>query len=230
MADLARVLDRVRKLLALATSSNVFEAAEAAAQAQALIDRHRLEALLQEQVEAPITDGSEASLERARRPRVWRGVLAAGLAEANGCLAWSTARGGETELCILGREGDRAVVVALFEWLAPRIEWLSATHAPGRDRAYHDAFRVGAAGAVVERLRSPPDAPAVSPEDAALVRVNEALAARRAAVEAFAEARLGPARGRGLRLDARAYARGRARAAELSLPSREGGLQRRGGR
>lgn len=224
MADLARVLSRVRKLLALATSSNVHEAALAAAQAQALIDQHRLEALLAEEAAEPITDGSEAPLERARRPRKWRSVLASALAEANGCLAWSAERGGQTELYVLGRAEDRAVVAALYEWLGPRIEWLSATHGAGRDRAFHEAFRVGAVEAVVARLR--PAQPS-GPEAAALVPVVADLAARRAAVEAFAAERLRLGRGRGMRLDARAYARGQAAAADLALPTTGGPARRR---
>ena len=217
MSDLARVLDRVRKLLALATSPNVHEAALAAAQAQALIDRHRLDALLAEDATEPITDGADEPLERARRPRKWRSVLASALAEANDCLAWSAERGGQTELYILGRAADRAAVVVLWEGLAPRIAWLSATHAAGRDRVFHDAFRVGAVDAVVERLRASPPS-----EEPALVRAEEALAARRAAVEAFANERLGMGKGRVLRVNALAYARGRAAGAELPLPGLDG--------
>lgn len=213
MAELDRALSRVQKLLALATSSNVHEAAQAAAAAQALIDRHRLEGLLAGEAAEPVTDGADEPLERARRPRRWRAVLAAALAEANGCMAWSAERGGQTELYVLGRAEDRAAVRALWEWLAPRIEWLSATHAAGRDRAFHEAFRVGAIDAVTRRLRPP-----VEGGDPALVRLDGELLARRAAVEAFAAERLRLGRGRGLRVDAAAYARGRAAGAELPLP------------
>lgn len=222
MSDLARLLDRVRKLLALAGSPNVHEAALAAAAVQALIDRHRLAALLAEEVSEPITDGAEAPLERARRPRKWRSVLASALAEANGCLAWSAERGGETALCVLGRADDREAVRALWDWLAPRIEWLSATHGAGRDRAWHEAFRVGAVETVVARLRGQPEGDG----EPGLVRVQQELVARRAAVERYAEGRLGLRSGRGMRLDARAYARGRAAGAELDLPAEGRGASR----
>lgn len=215
MAELDRVLDRVRKLLALATSSNVHESALAAAQAQALIDRYRLESILADVTAEPITDGSEAPLERARRPRKWRLVLASALAEANGCLAWTAERGGVTEFCVLGRAADREAVASLWAWLAPRIEWLSATHAAERDRAFHEAFRIGAVEAIVERLRAPV---AVGEGDAALVRVEAELVARRAAVEAYAAERLRLGKGRGMRLDARGYARGKAAGAGMGLP------------
>lgn len=213
MAELEVVLGRVRKLLALASSSNVHEAALAASMAQDLIDRHRLDELLAGEASAPITDGADEPLEVSRRPRKWRLVLASALAEANGCLAWSQARGGETALCVLGRADDRAAVRALYEWLGVRIEWLSATHAAGRDRAFHEAFRVGAVDAVVARLR-----PALEGGDPALVRLDGELIARRQAVEAYANEHLGLGRGRGMRVNALAYARGKAAGAELPLP------------
>ena len=213
MDDLTAVLDRVRKLLALATSSNVHEAALAAAKAQSLIDQHRLEELLAGAQAEPISDGSEAPLERVRRPRKWRSVLASALAEANGCLAWSRISGGETELYILGRADDRQVVQALWDWLGLRIEWLSATHAAGRDRAFHEAFRIGAVESVVARLRPAPDA-----GDAGLVRLDGELIARRQAVEQYAAQHMRLGKGRGMRLDAVAYARGRAAGEQIPLP------------
>ena len=80
--DTQALLTRIRKLLGLATSSNVHEAAAAAAQAQLLIERHRVAHLLEPAVpdEDPLTDGAEAPLESARRPRRWKAALAAGLA------------------------------------------------------------------------------------------------------------------------------------------------------
>ena len=218
-----RLLARVRKLLALAGSPNVHEAALAAAQAQALIDRHHLAELLAEVEAEPITDGRASPLETARRPRRWRSILAAALAEANGCLAWQAEAGGQTSLYILGRERDRAVVAALFEGLAPRIEWLSATHAPGAGREVHDAFRIGAVEAIRDRLLQPRPAD----EAPGLVKVDLDRAARRAAVEAFARSHLRLGSGRALRLDGRAYAAGKAAGASLGLPSTEGGLVRR---
>lgn len=214
MAELARVLDRVRKLLALATSSNPHEAALAAARAVELIDAYRLASLLAEEVAQPITDGRDDPLERAKRPRKWRSALASALAEVNGCVAWSCLRGGETELYILGRAEDRAMVRALWDWLAPRIEWLSATHGAGRDRRWHEAFRVGAVQTIARRLRDPAAA-----DTPGLVRVQQDLVARRAAVEAYAAEHLGLGRGRGLRLDARAYAQGCAAGEGIALPT-----------
>ena len=217
------VLDRVRKLLALATSPNVHEAAAAAAAAQALIEQHRIEGLIAALADGaadPITDGREAPLERGRRLRRWKLVLAAGLADANGCVAYTAEdpSRGDTLLLLVGRTADRAAVSTIWDWLVQRLEWLSATEGPGRSRAWHEAFRIGAADVVVDRLAAVAgaEAPHIPPE--ALVRVSAAREAERAAVMAYAEQhlRLGP--GRGLRVDARGYAAGRAAGARVRLP------------
>jgi hypothetical protein len=225
--DLASTLDRVRKLLALASSPNVFEAAAAAAQAQALIERHRLEALLAAEaaeaaVEAvdPVTDGREAPLEAARKLRRWKSALAAGLAAANGCVAYTAALGREQALLIAGRAEDRAAVIELWSWLVRRIEWLSATHGGGQPREWHEAFRIGAAEAVSERLREAVAGAQVAIGAASLARIEPTRAARAAAVEGFVRDRLKLKPGRGLRVDAEALAAGRAAGATLPLRPR----------
>jgi len=219
--DTQALLTRIRKLLGLATSSNVHEAAAAAAQAQLLIERHRLAHLLEPAATDadPLTDGADAPLESARRPRRWKAALACGLAEVNGCVAYSVQRGGETELRVAGRASDRAVVASVWTWLVPRIEWLSATHGEGRNRAWHDAFRVGAADAVVERLKKA--GAALEPELAQSTRalVLQDRMSRRAQVDAFASATLRLAKGRTLRVDARGFARGQSAGADLALPT-----------
>jgi len=211
MTELQAVLLRVEKLLALATSSNVHEAAAAAARAQALIAAHRLEGLLAAKQADDVEIGEEP-IERARRPRAWRGVLASGLAEQSGCLVYGAQVGSETEVRVVGRAEDRRLVLMLFQWLAPRLEWLSATHGPSRDRAWHDAFRVGAAEQVLERLRALSE-----PEETAL---QLDFSHRSAAVAAWADRHLRLGRGRGMRLDAGGYGKGRGAAEEVVLPTR----------
>lgn len=217
MADVAAVLVRVEKLLALATSANVHEAALAAARARELIDAHRLDGLLAARAaargEGPEPVGEEV-LEVAKRPRRWRAILAGALAESQACLVYSAARGGEQELRLAGRAGDRAAVRTLFGWLAPRLEWLSASHGAGRSRAWHEAFRVGAAEVIAARLGEP--AAAANPDSTALLAGDHAL--RAAAVEAWAATNLRLGGGRGLRLDAHGYAQGQAAAATLVTP------------
>lgn len=218
MSDPA-ILDRVRKLLALAGSPNLHEAAAAAGRAQELIARHRLEAYLAaEQAIAldPISDGSDAPLEVARKIRKWKRVLAAALAEANGAMAWTQDRGKDQAICVVGTDADRAAVATLWADLVKRIEWLSATEGEGRPRDWHEAFRIGASEAIAERLAAgTQDARADLPEGA-LALVDPAEAAQRDALERFLADRFGPAKGGGIRVDPRAYEAGRKAAAKLT--------------
>ncbi len=215
------VLDRVRKLLALAGSPNVHEAAAAAAAAQTLIERHRLQALLDavaDDAANPVTDGRAAPLDTARKLRPWRVALAAGLARANGGVAYTAAVGDREVLLVAGRAPDRAAVAALFEALAKRIEWLSATHGAGRPRSWHEAFRVGAAETVVARLAAGSGEATAGFDDATQAQLAPARAAHDVAVEDFVSARLQLRPGRGLCVDARGFARGRVEGAGMVLP------------
>ncbi|MFO0560939.1 MAG: DUF2786 domain-containing protein [Polyangiales bacterium] len=211
-----RALDRVRKLLALATSPNAHEAASAAAHAQALIDRHRLRAILDEETAAhagddPITDARDQPLELARKIRPWKVLLAVTLAEHNGCVAYTLEGEEGQSLVLVGRAADREAVTTLWAWLVRKIEWLSATHGAGRSRRWHDDFRVGAVDALAKRLATPvrdaqdDEAPL---DSSALARVDMALEARAEALRSFVEGRLRLSEGRAIRVDPRAYKKG----------------------
>ena len=221
------LLSRVRKLLALAESPNVHEAAAAAAAAQALIAKHRLAELLAADVQDPITDGREAPLETARRLRKWKGALAGGLARVNGCVAYTAdyphsthaheTHAHETQLLLVGRAADRDAVAEIWKWLVQRLELLSATYGAGKSRAWHEAFRIGAAEVAVSRLAAThQDEQATLPVEA-LVRVERALADRSAAVDAYAAKSMRLKAGRALRVDAQGLARGRVAGATAPL-------------
>lgn len=221
-----QALDRVRKLLALATSPNVHEAASAAAQAQALIARHRLEDLLAAEGSVahdpdPIVDARDTPLDVARRQRPWKVALAAALAEANGCLVYTLETADGEALVLVGRGRDRAAVGALWPWLVKQIEWLSATQGMGRARRWHEAFRVGAVDAIAARLRatvSDAREAAEGAEGPGLAVVARVLEAERAALERYASEHLRLRPGRGLRVDAAAWRRGHAAGGTVKLP------------
>lgn len=212
------ILDRVHKLLALATSPNVHEAAAAAARAQALIDAHRLHDLLAgDPDDDPITDGAEAPLEVARKLRKWRIALASELAALHGCVAYTASTDDGEAIRLAGRADDREAVRALWGWLVDRIQWLSATEGAGRPRWWHDAFRVGAVDTIVTRLRLAREHARADLDERALILLDPALTARAAAVERFAADQLRLKPGRGLRVDARAYDAGRRAADAVPL-------------
>jgi hypothetical protein len=218
-----KALDRVRKLLALATSPDVHEAATAAAQAQALITRHRLERWLDAERDAaddpdPIADATDAPLEVARKLRPWKVALACALAEVNGCVAYTLDRGDTQAIALVGRSRDRAAVETLWAWAVKRVEWLSATHGEGKSRKWHEAFRVGAVDVLARRLGEAARGVREASTGAELATLDRASAAHRAALDRFVDERLGLRSGRGMRVDASAYARGRRAAEGMGLP------------
>jgi len=214
-------LDKVRKLLALSRSADVHEAASAAARAQALVERYRLEGLLEAEEAATAEPIEDEVLETARRSRRWKAVLASGLAEVNHCLAYTREEGRERQIVLAGRAPDRAAVQSLWEWLVPQIEWLSATHGAGHDKRWHDDFRVGAADTVCARLRSVSAEQHAGVDPTALVRLEPALVARRVALEAWASDRLRTRPGRRLLVGAAAWNAGREAAHEVPLGDSE---------
>ncbi len=229
-----RLLEKVRKLLALATSDNVHEAALAASRAQSLIEQHRLQGILDAEEQAaeeaeqdPILDGRDDPLEATKRLRTWRVVLAVQLAELNGCIAYTEQSGRKKLLILAGRAADRAVVKELYAWLTRRLEWLSATHAPtaaqgGADKKWHEAFRIGAADVIAQRLASSRRARRQELEDdlgeAALVAVERGLASRSDRMRRYADEELRLKPGRQLRVNADGYARGKVAGARFELP------------
>jgi hypothetical protein len=209
------MLAKVRKLLALATSPNPHEAALAAAQAQRLVEAHRLQAWLDADRRVaddpdPIVDARDAPLERSRRIRPWKVALASVLADANGCVAYVLDAGDTASLVLVGRARDRAAVAELWGDLVRRIEWLSATHGAGKSRRWHEAFRIGVVDAIDRELVAIPEAMRAELPEGALVVVDPARVAHREALDRFVDTHLGLARGRSRSVDAAGYRRGRA--------------------
>jgi hypothetical protein len=164
-------------------------------------------------------DARDEPLEVGRRIRKWKVVLAAVLAEANDCIAYTLerGRGREQAIVLVGRGRDRAAVGELWGWLVKRIEWLSATHGVGRSRQWHEAFRIGVVDAIAARLVKSAQEVRAELDSTALVVVDPARAAHREALDRVAEGlRLGA--GRGVRVDARAWQRGRAAGGDVELP------------
>ncbi|MFT4977081.1 MAG: sulfur relay (sulfurtransferase) complex TusBCD TusD component (DsrE family) [Myxococcota bacterium] len=221
-ADTERLLERVRKLLALAGSPNIHEAALAASRAQELIDRHRLQRLLDAdaEVDADISADRESPLDEGRRLRKWKRVLAQSLAELNGCVAYTEQRGRLRRIVLVGAAEDRAAVSAMWDGLVRRIEWLSATHldGEGRDKRWHDAFRIGAVVTITDRLRESRRATTASLETTALALSEQAIARRRERVDRFVADNLHLKPGRGVLVDPDAYDAGRVAGARLTMP------------
>ena len=159
---LARVLDKVRKLRALATSSNVFEAAAAAGAAERLLHQHELS-------EAEVEGAGDEPRERAEpagecldshgaNVTRWRSTLAAYLADVHGCTTWIephwSHEAGNTswKVRIAGRPSDIAIVHYLHTWLTAEILRLVVSEGRGHGRSWRNSYAWGAVAGIQRQM------------------------------------------------------------------------------
>lgn len=146
-----KIIERIHKLLALAKSSNVNEAAVAAAHAQQLIERHRIEqAALIDSVQSEISMDEDALDEGARMAQ-WKLELAMVVAEANCCRVVVLRDGRYSTINLVGGGEDITIIRALYAWLTTEVQRIArASKLRGRDRL--DNFRIGAVSTLEQRL------------------------------------------------------------------------------
>lgn len=159
-----KIVERIRKLLALSQSANEHEAAAAAARAAELMAAHQLHAATLTQA-APDPIGAH-EIDRGGHAVSWRGILANGIAQSFGCrMYWKQGRQDGARYArtmVVGRAGDVDGVRYMYLYLSSEIERLAAdawTALPDRDRmcarprSWKNAFRLGAATTIAGRLR-----------------------------------------------------------------------------
>jgi hypothetical protein len=155
MAD-ERIIERVKRLLALSTSSNVNEAANAAAKAQELMTRHRIEAAelhaSSGNASEPIDD--EVAFE-TKSTIPWRTNLIAGIARPNGCEVYTQRnRRDGVSVHLLGSKSSVSAVTYLYAYLSREVDRLA--HEEGRSgnrtRSWLRDFRLGAVAEISRRL------------------------------------------------------------------------------
>lgn len=157
MAALTRseVADKIRKLLALAEGAGTeAEAANAAGRAADLMARYQL---AQADVDALVRDVEDpmvqAETEGAGRLAGWRKTLASGV--ALGCGTYTlTVIGLKSRTRFYGRASDVETSLYLFAALTREVERLAKRNASGQGAAYANAYKLGMAVTLYERLRS----------------------------------------------------------------------------
>lgn len=163
-----KVIDRIQKLRRLSESTNVNEAATAAAEAQRLMTAHRIsEAQLASETGAEdetVTDVDVLAATGCKTPQSWLVTLASGIAEANGCgitiqsstRRWNTHGG----INMYGRQRDLDAAKYLFFAMHNEINRLAdrwTAENPGRGRGATISFKLGAAGEIANRMRAEKD-------------------------------------------------------------------------
>lgn len=143
-----KIIDKVKKLLALATSNNPSESAAAAAAAQALIDKWKVEEA-ELYPEDAVPDIQLRLLAEFKRIPTWRLTLASALAEANQSRAVGILGSG---IFIIATEIDMSIIEYLYLALCNDINQLTKREASGRGSKYILNFRLGCAVAIRTKL------------------------------------------------------------------------------
>lgn len=122
-----RILDKIRKCMALSASSNEAEAAAALRQARALMDKHGISA---DDVLASEAGLSQARAGAASRPANWEAALAARVGLVFGCkVLFSSAVWGRTSAWnFIGTGANHDVATYCFEVLLRQVKKARAKH------------------------------------------------------------------------------------------------------
>lgn len=226
------VLHRIKKLKALADDkANVNEAANAAAMAQKLIEKHRIEEaeLFELTDEEDQEEVGEQDLETFNGTNMvrWRLDLANHLAYYNNCKTVSY-RGNrrskrQAKMTIVGRPSDVSTVRYLFQSLTRDIERLCKRLRPhGGGKSWSNSFRLGAVQAVSQKMKEAKAAARVGASTQALVRVDNAMNAVDAAMK---EMGVGKARKYTHHVDPFAYQAGKRAGKNLNIGTAKGDLK-----
>lgn len=150
------IVEKVRKLLALSTSSNIHEAANAAAVANKYITQYRLkeEDYAQQQVEPTTNEivfDDPDPIYVSARVIPWKMQLACILAQHYGCAIWNDKKYnvGDNKRSVsryrlIGRPTDVSFVRAMFDWLVQGISQYSEAECRGRGHATANSYCLGA--------------------------------------------------------------------------------------
>lgn len=180
------IIERVRRLLALSTSSNVNEAAAAANAAQKLMSKYAIDMLEVEaaQPETRAAVGTEV-FEESGKAVMWRNRITHALADANMCVMYTSRGEKTTKVMIVGTAENISVVRYMQQYLTHQVERLWAREARSADdagRAAGNAFRLGAAVVIADRVRSAKKEIEQETRGTSIVLVQNELARVKAAV------------------------------------------------
>lgn len=189
MSDLEKIIEKVARLRALSTSSNVHEATAAAALAEKLIAQYRLS-------EADLEIDSEESelveeevFQYGHNLSSWKCTLIAGLSKHYGCVG--LIRLGKPKRHIsFGRKSDIELVKYMFSWLSLEIARLSQGACKGRGKGFSNSFCHGAVCGVLDAMhreseaqRSHATSTALAVVDARLGQSQEFMTASRGKIK-----------------------------------------------
>jgi len=190
------ILSRIQKLLALATSDNVHESAQAAAAAQRLMLQHGIDSadLAPPSVQEIILDHDLAN-------DTWFPILAKHVGESCFCRTYSKTVhvpgrvNRRTVTVMLGRANDVAVASVLLAWLAGEVnrladkDWVREERGgsygygkPVHGKTWKNSFRQGAVKTLGERLQTSRKTDVAAQSSTALVKLETYATAAKEAI------------------------------------------------
>jgi hypothetical protein len=142
-----KIHEKIRKLLALATSSNESEAAEAHKKAHALLREYNL--AMEDIKEKPEVAGFNVA--KSSREYRWKTILLNTIAEANYCELLIVRQCGESAYRLFGREHNARAAFVMYEYLVEAVNRI--TEAERREWVINsNEFRLGAAMAIADKI------------------------------------------------------------------------------
>jgi len=174
-------IERIKKLLALASSPNPHEAAQAAAMAADLMERHGVES-----ADLQGDDVSPVSSQEADHEEPWYRTLIHVVAKNMTCECWYEVH--RKKVVVVGRGPDLAATMLLCAWLRSQLIIACAkerrNHMHVHGKTFSASFYAGAVAAINDRFRLRTISPVASDGTPGLTLVQtEALARYRDSAE-----------------------------------------------
>lgn len=145
------IIDRITKLLALATSPNEFEASAAAAKAQEILTEYNLKIEdIKTNQKSPDIPIEQITFDSSSRKVYWKGFIANAVANANFCQMWW--RGGK--MIVVGRKHNVAIALSLYDYLIKTVERL-ATEGVQREKQSWQTYLNQIEGTGIKALAQP---------------------------------------------------------------------------
>ncbi len=151
------ILDRIKKLLVLGTSSNPNEAENAMAAAHALMQKHRIsvaEIEMQTGIKQENIIIDATPVFSAGRIPGWKSLLLHVISGHCGCASYKQrAFKHETTLRLVGRNSDIEMAKYMFAFAMNELVRLSDRHCAGKGHRYADSWLNGAVAGISNRLK-----------------------------------------------------------------------------
>jgi Protein of unknown function (DUF2786) len=149
-----QALDTIKKLLALSTSENENEAAVAAAHAQKLMEKFRIE-----RAEAELHGQEIHELPTETAPLLiwrsevrWKTELLGALSEANNCTVLITRVYWGGGANVAGHPSNIALVICLYKWAEKELQRLVNKHGYRRGQVWRNSYLFGAISGIKKKL------------------------------------------------------------------------------